>query len=176
MDYNGVVKGATEEKAKYSGMESEEDIDKMLEHLASHTDGAEKISREASHTITIYNAVLDTSQTLNTSGEINALDLGYAITVHKSIGSEWDRVMFITHSSQSLMWYRELLYTAVTRAAKELFIICEPSTFTKGINSQRIPGDTLEEKIEAFNRLIKMENRQGISSAQEEVLGMEYLV
>src|SRR5690606_38843075 len=61
MDYNGVVKGATEEKAKYSGMESEEDIDKMLEHLASHTDGAEKISREASHTITIYNAVLDTS-------------------------------------------------------------------------------------------------------------------
>ena len=176
LDYNGLDRVPCSEKAAYAGMEGEEDIDRMLEHLASHTEGAEKISREASHTIEIYNATLDIHQTLSSSGDINVLDLGYAITVHKSIGSEWDRVLFVTHHTQSNMWYRELLYTAVTRAAKELHIICEPSTFVKGINSQRIPGDTLQDKIEAFNKLANMEKAQNVSNPQTDVLGTEFLL
>ena len=43
------------------------------------------------------------------------------------------------------MMQRELLYTAVTRAREELYVICEPETFTKGIISQRIKGDTFSE-------------------------------
>jgi ATP-dependent exoDNAse (exonuclease V) alpha subunit len=48
------------------------------------------------------------------------------------------------------MLQRELLYTAVTRAKKELFVICEEDSFAKGIMSQRIKGDTLAEKAEYF--------------------------
>lgn len=48
------------------------------------------------------------------------------------------------------MLQRELLYTAVTRAKEELYIICEPETFTKGIQSQRVKGNTLAEKAEFF--------------------------
>lgn len=84
------------------------------------------------------------------------MDLGYALTVHKSQGSEYDRVFFITHGSQSNMFFRELLYTAITRAAKELYVICEPNFFLKGITTQRVPGNTLEEKIESFDRTMKM--------------------
>ena len=56
------------------------------------------------------------------------------------------------------MIYRELMYTAVTRAREELYIICEPESFTKGINSQRIKGNTLAEKAEYFKgRIDNME-------------------
>jgi len=48
------------------------------------------------------------------------------------------------------MLQRELLYTAVTRAREELYIICEPEMFTKGILSQRVKGNTLAEKAEYF--------------------------
>ena len=55
-----------------------------------------------------------------------------------------------------MMIQRELLYTAVTRAKEELFVICEPDTFEKGITRQRIPGSTWQEKAEYFKG--KLEN------------------
>ena len=54
------------------------------------------------------------------------------------------------------MIQRELLYTAVTRAKEELFVICESDTFEKGITRQRIPGSTWQEKAEYFKG--KLEN------------------
>jgi ATP-dependent exoDNAse (exonuclease V) alpha subunit len=43
-----------------------------------------------------------------------------------------------------------MLYTAVTRAKEELYVICEPETFTQGIVNQRVKGNTIEEKAEHF--------------------------
>ena len=48
------------------------------------------------------------------------------------------------------MHYRELIYSAASRAQKYLTIITDPSILTKGIEKQRIPGTTLEEKKEYF--------------------------
>jgi superfamily I DNA/RNA helicase len=48
------------------------------------------------------------------------------------------------------MVQRELLYTGVTRAREELYVICEPESFTKGIVGQRIKGNTIEEKSAFF--------------------------
>ena len=48
------------------------------------------------------------------------------------------------------MIQRELLYTAVTRAKEELYVVCEEDTFEKGIISQRIKGNTIAEKAEHF--------------------------
>lgn len=161
MDYNGIESDVEKRinasaKQSFGGMASLESVDDMLAHMASHTDDDKSVSREASHKITVYIPDLDTTQELSGSGEINAMDLGYALTVHKSQGSEYDRVFFITHGSQSNMFFRELLYTAITRAAKELYVICEPNFFLKGITTQRVPGNTLEEKIESFDRTMKM--------------------
>ena len=87
---------------------------------------------------------------LSKAAELNSLLLGYCLTVHKSQGSEWRKVYCIFHQSHNTMIARELLYTAITRAREECYIICEPDTFEKGITRQKVPGDTIEAKAIYF--------------------------
>jgi len=58
-------------------------------------------------------------------GSIDLCDFGYAITVHKSQGSEWKKI--ILFQEKSYYWDDEYMkrfnYTAVTRAKEKLFII-----------------------------------------------------
>ena len=58
---------------------------------------------------------------------IDHFDFGYASSVHKAQGSEWDRVIFFEQRTK--FWneniYTRLLYTGVTRAAKKLFVISD---------------------------------------------------
>jgi exodeoxyribonuclease-5 len=58
---------------------------------------------------------------------IDLFDFGYAISVHRSQGSEWDSVLFFEERSQ--YWddefYKKWLYTAVTRAKDRLFVIAK---------------------------------------------------
>lgn len=117
-------------------------------------DSEEKGGRQASHIITVESPDFGETK-IETSGDLANLDLAYAITVHKSQGSEYRRVYFVTHKSQATMLFRELLYTAITRAKEELVVICPPSLFVQGITSQRLPGKTLEEKIAAFSRYLE---------------------
>ncbi len=49
-------------------------------------------------------------------------DPAWAVTVHVSQGSEFDRVLLVLPPASSLMAGRELLYTAITRARKEIVI------------------------------------------------------
>lgn len=63
--------------------------------------------------------------------------LGYAISIHKSQGSEFDIVILPMDLSFSRMLYRKLLYTAVTRAKKSLMIIGEVEAFRKAIVNTR---------------------------------------
>lgn len=126
---------------------SEEDIDFLLAQVAA--DDEDRVT-QSSHHIKLLMSDSDTEKTVTKAAEVNALLLGYALTVHKAQGSEWDKVFILFHNSHATMMQRELLYTAVTRAKKELFIICEQDTFTKAVVSQRIQGNTLAEKAEYF--------------------------
>jgi exodeoxyribonuclease V alpha subunit len=47
----------------------------------------------------------------------------YAMTVHKSQGSEFEHVLFVLPESDSRILTRELFYTAVTRAKSRLTVI-----------------------------------------------------
>lgn len=51
------------------------------------------------------------------------VELAYAVTVHKSQGSEFDVVIIPTISVNSRLCYRNLLYTAVTRAKKLMILV-----------------------------------------------------
>ena len=146
LNYWGHYEG--QDSSKQSG-NADADIDFLLRQVASPSSDDDKV-RAASHIIELD--LLDSERTvrLQSAGELNNLILGYAITVHKSQGSEWDKVFVCFHNSHATMIQRELLYTAVTRAKRELFVICEEDTFTKGILSQRIKGNTLAEKAEFF--------------------------
>lgn len=55
----------------------------------------------------------------------NNIELAYAISVHKSQGSEFDRVYFILPKSKAALLSTELIYTGITRAQKHLTILAE---------------------------------------------------
>ncbi len=150
LNYWGHKAKSAEDEHLQNEDEKEDDIDFMLASVAVNAGKDEDRVNQCSHTIEIE--LLDSERIvkISTAGEVNNLILGYAITVHKSQGSEWEKVFLCLHQSHATMIQRELLYTAVTRARKELYVICEPETFVKGIESQRIKGDTLEEKAEYF--------------------------
>lgn len=54
---------------------------------------------------------------------LDQLELAYAITVHKSQGSEFNAVILPLLGGFEKLYYRNLLYTAVTRAKKMLIIV-----------------------------------------------------
>ena len=53
------------------------------------------------------------------------VDLGYASTVHKSQGSEYDTVIISLQTAHSLMLTRPLIYTAITRGKNKVIIVGE---------------------------------------------------
>ena len=57
------------------------------------------------------------------NADLDQLELAYAITVHKSQGSEFDVVLFVASQTTPLLLTRNLLYTAITRAKKLLKVI-----------------------------------------------------
>jgi exodeoxyribonuclease V alpha subunit len=135
------------------------DIDDLLAGISHSDDEDDESKRQASHCVKLRLLDSDREIAINKTGEFNNLLLGYAITVHKSQGSEWKKVFLCFHNSHNTMMSRELLYTAITRARESLEIICEKETFIRGINTQRIRGNTLEQKAEFFKgKLSDMES------------------
>ena len=64
------------------------------------------------------------------------LELAYAITVHKSQGSEYPAVIIPLLPGPRLLYNRNLLYTAVTRARKCLTIIGSDAVFQEMIQNK----------------------------------------
>jgi exodeoxyribonuclease V alpha subunit len=144
LDYWGHDSGSTQTQEEHT----DETVDFMLQQVAAG-DSEDRV-KKASHRVTVRLEDSEREVIIESAGDLNSLLLGYALTVHKAQGSEWRRVFFVCHQSHATMLQRELLYTAVTRAREELIIICEPETFVKGINGQRVKGNTLAEKAEFF--------------------------
>ena len=65
------------------------------------------------------------------------LELAYAITVHKSQGSEFEAVILPLMGKFEKLSYRNLLYTAVTRAKRLLIIIGTPEKVRQMVNNNR---------------------------------------
>jgi exodeoxyribonuclease V alpha subunit len=58
----------------------------------------------------------------------------YALTVHKSQGSEFDRVLFILPDRDSPVLTRELIYTGITRARERVDVWGEESVFQRAVS------------------------------------------
>jgi ATP-dependent exoDNAse (exonuclease V) alpha subunit len=148
MDRFGKLKGVDE-------LEDEEDDDSVtveynLESLTAEQ--LKELTHQASHVVEIE---LETGETLALSkaGDLGMSNftLGYALTVHKSQGSEWKHVIIVLHKDHSIMAFNELLYTAVTRAAEKVTIVAKKFMLEKAIATRRLKGDTIREKVEFFN-------------------------
>lgn len=136
----------------------------------------EAIKRAASHKIIL--TAVDSDEELDgkeletsAAGDIRSIEFAYALTVHKAIGSEWERVYLVIHHSHSGMLSRELFYTAVTRAKLFLQIMYDghdhssyktnTSMISKAIISPAIKGVTLEEKLAWLKAEAERKNEVG---------------
>lgn len=132
---------------------SQDEFDSLanVDHLLNAFDkSSDEATRQCSHILKVRLLDTDREQEIYSVGDIKNIILAYALTVHKSQGSEWRKVFCFFHNSHNTMIQRELLYTAVTRARECLYVICEKDTFSRGITGQRITGNTLVEKAEFF--------------------------
>jgi len=127
----------------------------LLESLESSPIG-ERDKNSGSHVIKLEYTDSGHIQEISASGDINKMLLGYAITVHKSQGSEWNRVFIALHYSHNSIITRELMYTAITRAKKQLVMFIDPGkegsmdSISKAARSPEIKGVTLAEKAQFF--------------------------
>jgi exodeoxyribonuclease V alpha subunit len=67
--------------------------------------------------------------------EISQLSLAYAITIHKSQGSEFDVVIIPCIAGASMILTRNLIYTAVTRAKKMVVLVGAQANLKKMVNN-----------------------------------------
>lgn len=71
-------------------------------------------------------------------GRLPLVETAFALTVHKSQGSEFTDVLLALPDSDSRLLTRELLYTGVTRARERIAIHGNPQRFETGL-TQRVP-------------------------------------
>lgn len=71
----------------------------------------------------IINVVFDDKEAMYSFANATELELAYAMTVHKSQGSEFDAVVMPVLATPPKLAYRNLFYTALTRAKKLLVLV-----------------------------------------------------
>ena len=87
--------------------------------------------------------------------ELGDLELAYAVTVHKSQGSEYPAVILPLLSGPPALFNRNLLYTAITRAKNCVVILGSRRTLTEMIANERstVRYTGLTDRIREFARL-----------------------
>ena len=66
------------------------------------------------------------------------LDLAYATTIHKAMGSEYETVIMPLLKAHTVMLYRNLLYTGITRAKKRVILIGQKQVLFMAIHRNEI--------------------------------------
>ena len=81
--------------------------------------------------------------------DLDELDLAYAVTVHKSQGSEFPAVIIPVYDAPYMLISRNLLYTAITRAKKLVVLVGKEDVIRKMIDNNRVSTrySSLKEKL-----------------------------
>jgi exodeoxyribonuclease V alpha subunit len=82
-------------------------------------------------------------------GELGDLALAYAISIHKSQGSEYPVVIIPLLKGHFMMLQRNLIYTAITRGKKKVFLVGEPAAYAMAVrnNESKTRTTHLQQKI-----------------------------
>ena len=83
---------------------------------------------------------------------LDELELAYAVTIHKSQGSEYPAVIIPLLRGPRQLFHRNLLYTAVTRARKCVTLVGSEETFQEMIRNadEQNRNTSLDERIQEF--------------------------
>ena len=96
---------------------------------------------------------------------LDQLELAYAITVHKSQGSEFEAVIMPLMGGFEKLFYRNLLYTAVTRAKKCVTLIGSEETV-----HQMIENGNTQTRYTGLGERIR-EKIPGVEKEEEDITG-----
>ena len=77
----------------------------------------------------------------------SALGRGYALTVHKAQGSEYDEVLLLLPDSPCPLLTRELLYTAISRARRSAVVCGDVSLWKSGVAAAERRSSGLAERL-----------------------------
>ena len=94
------------------------------------------------------------NKVIYTKKDLKQIKHAYAITIHKSQGSEFEHVIMPISTSYYKMLYNKLIYTGVSRAKKSLTIVGSAQAFIRAINNNYSSDrkTSLKEKIlEVYN-------------------------
>ncbi len=72
------------------------------------------------------------------SYELEDVDIAYAVTVHKSQGSEYPAVIICLLSEHFVMLQRNLLYTAISRGKKVVVLVGDPAAIGRAVENARV--------------------------------------
>jgi exodeoxyribonuclease V alpha subunit len=76
---------------------------------------------------------------------------GFALTVHKAQGSEFDRVVLVLPDRASAVMSRELLYTGITRARDRVVILGSRTALEAALAAPLVRSSGLRERLAAVS-------------------------
>lgn len=68
----------------------------------------------------------------------HTITTAYAITVHKSQGSEWEKIAIVFDETSARLLSKELIYTAITRAKEQVLIYSTESAITTAMTTPTV--------------------------------------
>lgn len=77
------------------------------------------------------------------------IETAFAMTVHKSQGSQYDTVVFVVPPQGSPLLQREMVYTAVTRAKRRLVVVGDRASIAQALGSRSRRRSSLADRIRA---------------------------
>lgn len=105
-----------------------------------------------------------------THEDVNELDLAYAITIHKSQGSEYLDVITVLDSSHFMLLSSQLLYVSITRAKERSLVISDTYSFDKCLEEDKTIRRTWlkDMKFSEVKEFIKYEDDKTLNKEESE--------
>lgn len=94
------------------------------------------------------------------SAQLENLDLAYALTVHKSQGSEFPVVVMPVVGGPPMLLNRNLFYTALTRAKSLVVLVGREQVIQQMVNNNKTLGryTTLSQRLQIMAQLLPGQN------------------
>ena len=104
--------------------------------------------------------LIDNKEVIYNDEQLENLELAYAISIHKSQGSEYAGVIIPITNEHSFILNRNLIYTAITRGKSKVCLIGErnifESTIKNGFKGSRNTGLVLEIQRKKLDKMISL--------------------
>ncbi len=108
---------------------------------------------DANNALRAWFRLPDNSVTSLMPGRLPGFETAFALTVHKSQGSEFARVLLLLPDTDSPVLTRELVYTGITRAAKNVAIWGSSDLLARAIQRRVERASGLLDRLEVKNLL-----------------------